>query len=103
MEPNQLSGSNGHTCFPVPDLAAPSRGAQAPKLVTVGLSPTAVTHQIELGRSTVYREFVTAMFQVRMHRVVYLTTDAMPSISRAAWPRGRATLPLLPSLSADPS
>ena len=43
------------------------------------------------------------MFQVRMHRVVYLTTDAMPSISRAAWPRGHATLPLLPSLSADPS
>ena len=43
------------------------------------------------------------MFQVHMHRVVYLTTDAMPSISRAAWPRGRATLPLLPSLSADPS
>jgi hypothetical protein len=81
MEPNQLSGSNGHTCFPVPDLAAPSRGAQAPKLVTVGLSPTAVTHQIELGRSTVYRESVTAMFQVR-----YLTTDAMPSISLAARP-----------------
>jgi DNA invertase Pin-like site-specific DNA recombinase len=56
------------------------------KLVAAGLSPTAAAHQIGLAPSigksvgqafAVYNCHVPATF---MHRVVYLTTDAMPSV-----------------------
>jgi DNA invertase Pin-like site-specific DNA recombinase len=66
------------------------RISAALKLVAAGLSPTNAAHQIGLGRSTVYREIRRTGLQRALdpvvpetftQRVVYLTTDAMPSNS----------------------
>jgi hypothetical protein len=66
--------------------------AAALKLVKAGLSPTAAARQLGLGRSTVYREVGRADIERTPYpvaglvrrtfclSVVYLTTDAMPSL-----------------------